>query len=155
MRSRQRIVVGLVLLVVSAAAVLGQTSGKAVDAIRAADVAWLKVYAAKDLDKSVAFLDEQGSMLAPNAPLATGKKAVAKLIASDFAHDDITWHPDKAGVARSGELGYTSGTTEMSYKDASGKTIFDKGKYLSVWKKQADGSWKVLFDMFNSDLPPT
>ena len=50
---------------------------------------------------------------------------------------------------------YTSGTTEMNFKDASGKTNHDKGKYLTVWKKQADGSWKVLYDMFNSDLPTT
>ncbi|MGA7930824.1 MAG: DUF4440 domain-containing protein [Candidatus Sulfotelmatobacter sp.] len=65
----------------------------------------------------------------------------------------ITWRPNKADVARSGELGYTSGTYEMSFKDASGKAVADKGKYLMVWKKQADGAWKVLFDMSNSDLP--
>jgi len=39
-------------------------------------------------------------------------------------------------------------------KDASGKTISDKGKYLTVWKKEADGDWKVLVDTYNSDLPP-
>ena len=39
--------------------------------------------------------------------------------------------------------------------DASGKTVVYKGKYLTVWKKQADGSRKVLYDVFNSDLPPT
>jgi len=94
-------------------------------------------------------------MLAPNAPIATGKDAIAKLIASDFGNDDTTWHANKVGVARSGDLGYTSGTTENSIKDASGKTKSDKGKYLTVWKKQTDGSWKVLYDMFNSDLPPT
>ena len=41
----------------------------------------------------------------------------------------------------------------MSFRDTSGKAISDKGKYLMVWKKQADGAWKVLFDMSNSDLP--
>lgn len=123
--------------------------------ILAADAAWLKVYQAKDLAKSVAFCDEQASMLAPNAPIATGKDAVAKLIADDFAHDTVTWHANKVGVARSGDLGYTSGTTEDSIKDPSGKTISDRGKYLTVWKKQVDGSWKVLYDMFNSDLPPS
>ncbi len=141
MRSRPRIVT---------------TSSKAADAVRAADAAWLKVYAARDLDKSVAFFDEQGSMLVPNAPIATGKDAIAKLIARGFALQDykLVWHPDKAGVARSGELGYTSGTYELSFTDTSGKTISDKGKYLTVWKKQADGAWKVLFDMNNSNLPP-
>ena len=134
-----------------------KSGNMAVDAVRAADAAWLKVYAAKDVDKSVAFFDEQGSMLVPNSPILTGKDAIAKFIARGFALQDykITWHPNKAGVARSGELGYTSGTYEMSFKDAVGKTISDKGKYLMVWKKQADGRWKVLFDTSNSDLPPS
>jgi hypothetical protein len=41
----------------------------------------------------------------------------------------------------------------MSFKDASGNTISDKRKYLTGWRKQADGSWKVLYDMCNTDLP--
>jgi ketosteroid isomerase-like protein len=135
MRLRQ-IVTGLVFLAASAGAALGQTSGKAAAALRAADQAWEKIYAAKDLDKSVAFCDEQGSMLVANAPIATGKDALAKAIASDFAHDDLTWYPEKAGVARSGELGYTSGIYKMNFKDSSGKTLSDQGKYFTVWKKQ-------------------
>jgi ketosteroid isomerase-like protein len=132
-----------------------RSSSKAVDAVRAADAAWLKVYQAKDVDKTVAFFDKQGSMLVPNSPILIGKHAIAKFIASGFALQDykITWHPNKAGVARSGDLGYTSGTYEMSFKNASGKTISDRGKYLMLWKKQVDGVWKVLFDTSNSDLP--
>jgi ketosteroid isomerase-like protein len=70
---------------VSASAALGQTNRKAVDAIRAADVAWLKAYDTKDVDKSVAFRDEQGSMLWPDTPMATGKNATARLTARAFA----------------------------------------------------------------------
>lgn len=136
-------------------AALGQTSGNETDAILATDAAWLKVYQAKDLDKSVAFCDEQGSMLAPNAPIAVWKDAVAKLIAKDFAHDNIARNANQVGISRSGDLGYTSGTTGMTFKDASGKTVVYKGKYLTAWKKQANGEWKVLYDMFNSDLPAT
>jgi ketosteroid isomerase-like protein len=130
-----------------------QAGRHAADGVRAADAAWLKVFAAKDLDKTVAFFDEQGSMLAPNAPVAAGKAVIAKALAADFAFGDIVWHADKAGVARSGDLGYTSGTYKFSFKDPSGKPATDNGKYLTVWKKQPDGSWKVLFDMFNTDLP--
>jgi ketosteroid isomerase-like protein len=155
MRPETRFIAVLLLSAISAGASLGQTSGKETDAILAADAAWLKVYQAKDLAKSVGFCDEQGSMLVTGAPIATGKDAIAKLIAEDFAHDNIEWHANKVGVSRSGDLGYTSGTTGMSFKDASGKTVVYKGKYLTVWKKQADGSWKVLYDMFNSDLPAT
>lgn len=153
MKSRLRMIAALVYLVASVGLVFGQTN-KAEGAVRAADAAWLKAYDTKDVQKAVAVLDEQGSMLMSNAPIATGKKAVAKLIAADFARSqNLTWHVDKAGVAASGDLGYTSGSYEMSFQDASGKTVADKGKYLTVWKKQADGSWKVLFDMFNTDLP--
>jgi len=136
-------------------AALGQTSKNAEDSILAADLAWEKVYSAKDLEKTVAFCDEEGSMLVPNNPIVTGKAAMAKAIASDFALGDLEWHANKAVVARSGELGYTSGTYEQKVRDASGKIILDKGKYLTVWKKQKNGSWRVLMDMFNSDLPPS
>jgi ketosteroid isomerase-like protein len=138
----------LVFVVVSASASLGQTSGtgQVEGGILAADAAWLKVYAAKDLDKSVAFCDEQVSMLVANVPIATGKDAVRKAIADDFASGDLIWHANKAGVASSGPVG----TYDLKMKSASGKTVLDKGKYLPVWKKHADGTWKVLF---NSDLP--
>lgn len=158
MTSLTSIVTTLAFLFISAGPLLGQTSHKAnaEDAVRAADAAWLKAYEAKDVDKSVTFLDENASMLAPNTPIATGKTAVAKLIARDLAQLDskIRWHPDKAGVAQSGELGYTSGFYDWSFKDKSGKVISDTGKYLTVWKKQPDGKWKVLFDTYNSDNPP-
>jgi ketosteroid isomerase-like protein len=160
MTSSQKIIGATILLLVSASAALAQTETKNLDAIRAlrtADAAWLKTYEAKDVDKAVAFCDEQGSLLWPNAPRAAGKSAIAKATADAFAIPGfkLEWRPDQIAVARSGELGYTSGTYTWSYKDSSGKPVFDKGKYLTVWKKQADGSWKVLFDMFNTDLPPS
>lgn len=103
----------------------------------------------------MAFLAKRGSILVPNAPTVTGKSAIRKLIVSGFALKDynLAWRPDKAGVARSGELGYTSGKYKVSFKDSSGNTIFEKGKYLMVWKRRKDGDWKVLFDMNNSGSP--
>jgi len=156
MKPQNWLVAALLLSAVSMSGSFGQTSGKASDALLAADAAWMKVYSAKDLEKSVAFFDDEGSMLPSNAPIATGKDALTKSIGSAFATPDYTlsWHANKVGVARSGELGYTSGTYDFSMKDAPGKTISDKGKYLTVWKKEADGTWKVLLDTYNSDLPP-
>lgn len=124
--------------------------------IRDADQQWLKVFAAKDLEKSKAFCTADGSVLAPNAPIATGHEAIKKLFSGFFALPDlkISWQPLRAQVSRSGDMGYTSGAYQMTFNDASGKPITDKGKYATVWKKQADGSWKVLLDIFNTDLPP-
>ena len=54
-------------------------------------------------------------------------------------------------VARSEDLAWEHGTYEFATTDKKGKTTTDKGKYLTVWKKQADGSWKVVADMDNPD----
>jgi uncharacterized protein (TIGR02246 family) len=135
--------------------VAGKSRMKGADAVRATDDAWMKVFAAKDLDKSVAFFDEKGAVLASNAPIAQGREAIAKSFAGFFTLPNlkITWRADKADVAKSGELGYTSGTYQMSFSDPAGKTVSDKGKYVTVWTKQTDGSWKVLLDIFNTDMP--
>ena len=81
---------------------------------------------------------------------------IGKSFAAFFALPNfkISWQAKRADVAKSGELGYTSGTYQFSFVDPSGKTISDNGKYVTVWKKQMDGSWKVLLDIFNTDLPP-
>jgi ketosteroid isomerase-like protein len=153
MKSVSTLLATWIFLVLSAVATLGQVRGEAADAVLAADAAWERVYEVKDLDKSVAFCDEQASLLWPNNPIATGKAAVREAIAQDFAAGDLTWEANNVGIARAGDLAYVSGAYQWKLHDASGKGFVDKGKYLTMWKKQADGSWKVLFDMFNSDLP--
>jgi len=145
------------MVVASGSAAMGQSGlGKEEAAkrkLRDADQAWEKVFNAKDLDKSVAFLEDDGSMLSPNEPIATGHDAVRKQFTDCFAlpNLNITWHPDRAYVARSGEVGYTSGVYEMTFNDRSGKPVSDKGKYVTIWKKNAD-EWKVTVDIFNSDM---
>jgi ketosteroid isomerase-like protein len=53
-------------------------------------------------------------------------------------------------MAASGDLGYTFGNYVLKAKDKDGKPVVEYGKYATVWKKQKDGSWKVVMDMGNS-----
>jgi len=151
----------LVLLTIALGGVVSVSAQQKVsadeEAIRAADQGWARVFAAKDLKASVEFCAEGASFMAPNAPIATGKQAISQAFSFFFTLPvlQINWQPTKIEVARSGELGYSSGAYEMSFKDPSGKTVPDHGKYVTVWRKQSDGSWKVIYDIFNSDLPPT
>ena len=46
-----------------------------------------------------------------------------------------------------------SNANGISMTDASGKPVQDRGKYVEIFKKQADGTWKVIVDIWNSDLP--
>ncbi|MCX6635202.1 MAG: DUF4440 domain-containing protein, partial [Acidobacteria bacterium] len=56
-------------------------------------------------------------------------------------------------VARSGDVAYSHGTYAMTMNDAKGKPVNDKGKFVTVYRKQPDGKWKVVADIINSDLP--
>jgi ketosteroid isomerase-like protein len=142
-----------VAMVVAALSI--NTSAQTADekALQKADQDWLKVFAAEDLKKSVDFVLADGSMLAPNAPIATGHDAVGKLVAGFFALPSLKmkWTPERTQIAKSGDMGVTSGTYEMAFGGPGGITINDKGKYVTVWKKTG-GVWKVWLDIFNSDL---
>ena len=66
----------------------------------------------------------------------------------------LTWAPVKADMAASGDFGYTYGNYVFKSKNKEGKIVTNYGKYMSVWKKQKDGSWKVVVDMGNSSPAP-
>ena len=124
-------------------------------ALRDADDAWSKAAASKDLEKTVAYYSNNATVLPPNAPLATTKDAIKKLWGDLLASPGlvISWKASKAEAAKSGDLGFVSGTYEFTMNDTSGKPTTDKGKYVEVWEKQADGKWKCGTDIWNSDLP--
>lgn len=152
------IVLAVVLIILIGVSALAQKKDSAAEeAIRAADQGWARVFGAKDLKASVDFCTDDAAFMAPNAPLAAGKQAISQSFAFFFTLPDIkiNWHPTKIEVARSGELGYSSGVYEMNFKDPAGKPATDHGKYVTIWKKQSDGMWKVAYDIFNSDLPAT
>jgi ketosteroid isomerase-like protein len=88
----------------------------------------------------------------PNgAPLIQGKANIAKTMGFlDQKDNHLTWTPTGADISASGDLGYTYGTYEFRSKDKDGKPVVDHGKYTSIWKKQKDGSWKVVLDMGNA-----
>jgi ketosteroid isomerase-like protein len=124
-------------------------------AIRQTDVDWAKAAASKNVDVTVAFYSDDATVAPPNSPAVTDKKAIHDLWAALLGPDlvSITWAPTKIEVARSGDLAYLNGWYKMSAKDAKGNAVEEKGKMVEVWKKQSDGKWKCVSDIFNSDMP--
>lgn len=124
-------------------------------AIRETDLAWAKAGAAKDLEATMSFLADDATEMPPNAPAATGKAALRKVWGDMFKTPGfaMSWQPTKVEAARSGEIGYSIGTYQQTVHDKAGKPVTDRGKYVTIWKKQPDGKWKAVIDTFNSDLP--
>ena len=128
---------------------------KAQQTLREADAAWSKAVESKELDKTVSYYCDDATVLPPNASAATTKEAIKKIWQDMLASPGvaISWKATKVKVAKSGDLGFISGTYEFNMNDASGKPVTDKGKYVEVWEKQTDGKWKCGTDTWNSDLP--
>ena len=123
-------------------------------ALKALDKAWAEAANRRDLDATVAFMAEDGETLAPNEPVARTREAIRASWNALMQLPDakISWQADRAQVAESGELGYTSGFYTLTFTGPDGKTVTDTGKYLEVWKK-VDGKWKCLSDAYNSSVP--
>ena len=124
-------------------------------ALKNLDAEWSKAAGAKDVDKTASYYSDDAIVLPPNMATISGKQGARAMWQGMFGVPGFGggWKPAKVEVARSGDLAYVTGTYELGETDAKGKPMTDKGKYLEVWKKQGDGTWKCVVDMFNSDLP--
>ena len=124
-------------------------------AIRAAETAWSAGINTKDVDKFVSYYSPDAVLLPPNGPTTTGAAPIHKAISDMLAMPGLsmTFKTSAVAVARSGDVAYSYGTYDMSMTGPDGKPMSDKGKYVTAWMKQGDGSWKATVDTFNSDTP--
>ena len=120
-------------------------------ALIALDNDWSNAAVAKNVDRVASFYAADAVVYPPNEPIAVGRAAARKVWARYFADPtyQVSWKTTSAGVENN--TGWTAGTYQDSWKGSDGKTIVGKGKYLCVWRKGADGKWKAIHDMWNSD----
>lgn len=117
------------------------------------DDQWSQSAATRNADSVASYYALSAIAYAPSEPAAIGQEAAKKVWASYFADStfSISWQTDHAGVAKSGDLGFTAGSYQDSFKGPDGKLVNEKGKYVCVWAKQSDGTWKAIHDIWNAD----
>lgn len=96
---------------------------------------------------------EDGVALGNGAQPLIGKVAIAKSATWSPKDYQLTWTPTDALVGPSGDMGYTWGHFEGRSKDANGNPVVTSGRYITMWRKQPDGSWKVVLDAGANDAP--
>jgi len=138
----------LLLLIIFAQYGWAQSSETATErAVRAADKAWAEAAASKDVDRMLSFYDKDATFIVTTGTLISGQEELRKLWNRFFTLPGygLTWQAAKVEVSTSGDLAYSFGSWEQT-EVRDGQPRKTKGTYLAVWKKQADGSWKVLID---------
>ncbi len=127
-------------------------------ALLAADDAFSEAYSTRDdpiATVSAHFLDD-ANVLAPDMPMARGKEASMAIFAALGALPEysLSWKAEIAEVGGTADLGYTIGPYHMEFLDPEGNPVVIDGKFMTIWKKQADGTWKIAVDMFNTNGAP-
>jgi ketosteroid isomerase-like protein len=121
----------------------------AIQAMMQADRDFDKATAAKGIDGWVSFFETDGKMFRPDGSVIVGHPGIRQLMGGLFGNpkNSLRWAPDGGDASEAGDFGYTIGTSTRQIYGADGKMTEGYGRYLTVWRKQRDGSWKVAIDI--------
>ncbi len=95
----------------------------------------------------IEYIDNEGILLRPGHRPIIGANAIDFLSQINDSSYTLTWSPAGAGIAASKDIGYSYGIYKLELKD----TVL-KGTYVSIWKKQKDGTWKFMLDSGNQGI---
>ena len=140
----------------SSSSTVSTDSTAAIAAINKADSAWDIASSQNSAEGWLSYYTDDAIMMPPGEAICTDKASREKSIKNMFAYPGVNmrFQANKTEVSKSADLGYSTGPYQFSYTDASGKEVKETGKFCETWKKQADGSWKCIVDIWNADPAP-
>jgi len=94
---------------------------------------------------------EDGVALGNGTAPLVGKVAIVKSANWSPKAYQLTWTPTDAMMGPSGDMGYTWGHFDGHSKDMNGNPVTTSGRYMTIWRKEPDGSWKVVLDASNDE----
>jgi ketosteroid isomerase-like protein len=123
-----------------------------VSAVTAASRAWDEAYAAGDAARLVDRYDDAAVSMPPGLPALSTKAAIAADFKTFFASNSATHRTLDADRRISGEYAIERARYEAAITPKNGgATIKESGKHIVVYRRQANGAWKVLWEIWNSD----
>jgi ketosteroid isomerase-like protein len=124
--------------------------------IRAADLAFAAAANAGNLDGVIAVYADDAALLPPNFPPQEGREAVRKFWGGLLGAYTVQFDLNSETIEGRGDLAYAVGRYKLSArpKAKGAPPIEEEGKYVEVLKRQSDGSWKYVVDMYSPNSPP-
>ena len=115
---------------------------------------WARHWNAGELDRLIQAYAEDAVYMPPHHASIHGREAIYEYLKTPLRHGvrDLTY--EVTFIKHSGDLAYDVGRYTMSVPRSEGGPRQERGKYLTVWRRQRDGNWKIVADTWSSDLPP-
>ncbi|HEV8660820.1 MAG TPA: DUF4440 domain-containing protein [Thermoanaerobaculia bacterium] len=122
-------------------------------AIRAAEGPFIAAFNAGDWATVSSYYADDAVTLMPNTDVARGRPAIQQLFSSmGPMKPNLSFGPDR--IVQSCDVAYEIGHYQMRMTGPNGSPMNDAGKYLTVWRRMPDGTWKIVADMINTNQPP-
>ena len=112
-----------------------------------------KAVANQSVDDVLELYEDNARLLAPNAPMAQGHEAMRQVFQGFIEMGTNSLQLEIVELHESGELVIDVGRYTLGIQPPGAEPIEDRGKYVDVMRRQADGSLKLIADIFNSDAP--
>lgn len=131
-------------------------AGKDADAIRSLEAQWNVDIAARDPARFASYYTADAVFINTGADPLHGPQAIQAAMAGAFKDPNFSLHfaPDRVDVAAGGNMAYTQGHfTETDTDPGVQAKLVQSGSYVTIYKRQADGSWKAVVDIVSNGPP--
>ncbi len=114
---------------------------------------WSKSASTDSIEKTLSYWADDAIVMSPGQPSLHGKKAIREMVegSSKIPGFKISWEPLSVSVSKSGDMAYMIEQNQITVNDSLGQPITEYNKVVTVWRKEADGSWKNVVDIWNAD----
>ena len=114
---------------------------------------WSKSAATDSIEKTVSYWADDAVIFSPGEAEIRGKQAIREMVegASKIPGFRISWEPVSVSVSESGDMAYLIEKSQMSYNDSLGNQVTEYNNAVTIWRRQPDGSWKNVVDIWNAD----
>jgi uncharacterized protein (TIGR02246 family) len=120
--------------------------------IEAGEKRWLECMNGGDAAGTAGVYATDGRLLPPNMDILNGRAAI-EAFCKEFTSVGAKLSFDLLTVHEAGDLHVAVGTYTLDFQPPGMDPQHDRGKYIEVWKRDGDGQWRIVEDIFNSSLP--
>lgn len=114
---------------------------------------WSKSAATDSIDKVLGYWADDAVVMSPGQAPIRGKQAIREMVEGSLKIPGfkISWEPLSVTVSKSGDIAYMIEQNQITMNDSSGKPVTEFNKGVTIWRREADGSWKNIVDMWNAE----
>lgn len=111
---------------------------------------WSRAAGTDSLEKVLSYWADDAVCMFPGMGPVKGRESIREMLKATSGIE-VSWEPREAHVSSDGDMAYVFAQNYFKAPDSTGNIITSFNKSLEIWKRQKDGSWKCVVDMYNAD----